>query len=160
MHSILSAAQRSIYKLLRFLLWTAAGVYLVLEVREVTTLHQLTRITVFAVLFLLANFQIGIARFLISREAAEGWLTFQASMAMFTAAMFAAMDGAIDYLIATVQWNPINPFLPVIFLLGWLVNLVSVVLAVASMEIFLRVIARVGPFHPGRTSADRQPDLE
>ena len=142
--SFLQLLQCWSYRALRLLLWAVAVGYLVLEAREVAAQRQLTQITVFAVLFLVASFQMGVARFLAQcSEPLWARGTLHASLAMFTASLFSVLDGAFDFLFASLQGVAASPFLPLLYLLGWGVNLLSVVLARASMETFLRILQRL-----------------
>lgn len=138
----LSPLQRWSLPILRCLLWAVALAYLVLEAREVANQRQLTQITVFAVLFLVANFQINLARYL-PFEHQEAKSSLQASLAMFAASLFSVLDGALDYLLASLQAVVAPGLLPIFYLMGWTVNLLSVVLAIGSMEVFLRSMQRL-----------------
>lgn len=136
--------QRGSLYLLRLLLWVVAIAYLVLEAREVAEQRQLTQITVFAVLFLVASFQMSVARFLATApDPAAARTVLQASMAMFTASLFSVLDGAFDHLFSSLQGGVASALLPALYLMGWLVNLLSVVLALGSMELFLRFLHRL-----------------
>ena len=84
--------QRWSIPILRLLLWGVALAYLVLEAREVASQRQLTQITVFAVLFLVANFQINLARYRPC-DHPESQPILEASLAMFAASLFAMLDG-------------------------------------------------------------------
>lgn len=134
--------QRWSLPILRLLLWAVAVAYLLLEAREVASQRQLTHITVFAVLVLVANFQINLARHLPSNHEEMDPL-IQASLAMFVASLFAMLDGALDYLLASFQGGMAPQLLPAFYLLGWGVNLLSVVLAIGSMEVFLGSMRRL-----------------
>lgn len=135
--------QRWIYRILRLLVWIVALAYLLLEAREVAEQRQLTRITVFAVLFLVASFQMSVARFLAAgTDPGETKLMVKASVAMFTASLFSVLDGAFDHLFVLLQGGVIQALLPALYLLGWVVNLLSVVLGLGSMEVFLRFLQR------------------
>jgi hypothetical protein len=135
--------QRWLYRLLRLLVWIVALAYLLLEAREVAQQRQLTQITVFAVLFLVASFQISLARLLSSAaDPAESRVVLKASLTMFTASLFSVLDGALDYLLTMLQAGVSSAILPGLYLLGWLVNLLSVGLGLASMEVFLRFLNR------------------
>ena len=135
--------QRWVYRLLRLLVWIVALAYLLLEAREVAEQRQLTRITVFAVLFLVASFQMSVARFLAAGTDPRDTKTIvKASVAMFTASLFSVLDGAFDHLFLMVQGGMVQALLPALYLLGWVVNLVSVVVGLGSMEVFLRFLQR------------------
>jgi hypothetical protein len=128
--------------ILRLLLWGVAAAYLLLEAREVASRRQLTQITVFAVLVLVANFQINLARHLPSNHEEMAPL-IQSSLAMFVASLFSMLDGALDFLLSSLQGDLAPQLLPAFYLLGWGVNLLSVVLAIGSMEVFLSSMRRL-----------------
>lgn len=136
--------QRWSYRVLRLLIWAVALGYLLLEAHEVAAQRQLAQITVFAVLFLVASFQIGVARFLLAvPEPAEARIVLQASLLMFTASLFSVLDGAFDHLFIALQAGVAGALLPPLYLLGWAVNLLCVLLGLASMEVFLRFLQRL-----------------
>lgn len=129
---------------LRLLLWVVALGYLLLEAREVTAQRQLTQITVFAVLFLVASFQMGLARFLLAvPDGAEATHAIQSSLAMFAASLFSVLDGALDQLFVSLPGVAGGPAVPLLYLLNWLLNLLCVVLALASIEQFLALLHRL-----------------
>jgi hypothetical protein len=99
------------------LLWLVAVAYLLLEAREVATQRQLTRITVFALLFLVANFQINLARHLGS-DHREAKPILQTSLAMFIGSLFSVLDGALDFLMASWSGGLLAGLLPAFYLLG------------------------------------------
>jgi hypothetical protein len=134
--------QRWSVAILRVLIWAVALGYLVVEAREVTSQRQLTQITIFAVLFLVANFQINVARALPPNHQ-ESRPLLQASLTMFLASLFSVLDGAMDHLFSALRGGDSHALLPAIFLLGWSVNLLSVVLALGSMEMFFRSLRRL-----------------
>lgn len=128
------------FAVLRLLIWAVALGYLLLEAREVAVQRQLTQITVFAVLFLVASFQMSMARFLATDpDPAEARSALQSSLAMFAASLFSVLDGALDHLFASL---PGGLAVPLLYLLGWSVNLLCVVLALASIEQFLATLNR------------------
>jgi hypothetical protein len=133
--------QRWSLPFLRVLLWVVAIFYLALEAREVTTLRQLTQITIFAVLFVVANFQINLAR---SFEPGHPEVRplHDAALAMFLASLFSLLDGAMDYLFASTSRGMASALLPAFYLLNWTVNLFCVALALGSMEGLLASVRR------------------
>jgi len=136
--------QRWSYGILRLLFWVVALAYLLLEAREVAAQRQLTQITVFAVLFLVASFQMSVARFLsATSDPTQARIVLQTSLAMFAASLFSVLDGALDHLFTSVSGSGAGLALPALYLLGWLVNLLSVVLALGSMELFLPALRRL-----------------
>ena len=66
----------------------------------------------------------------------------KASVAMFTASLFSVLDGAFDHLLVMVQGGVVQALLPALYLLGWVGNLLSVVVGLGSMEVFLRFLQR------------------
>ena len=143
MSRALLVLQRWSSSALRLLLWAAGLAYLVLEAREVATQRQLTQITVFALLFLVASFQLSFARYLAQGpDPQDSRRVLQAALAMFMASLFSVLDGAFDYLFASLQQGLASGLLPALYLFSWLVNLLSVVLALGSMEVFLRSVQR------------------
>jgi hypothetical protein len=134
--------QRWSVPILRVLLWVVALGYLVVEAREVASQRQLTQITLFAVLFLVANFLINVARALPPNHQ-ESRSLLQASLTMFLASLFSVLDGAMDHLFGALVRGVSHAVLPAIFLLGWAVNLLSVGLALGSMEMFFRSLRRL-----------------
>ncbi len=132
--------------ILRLLIWAVALAYLLLEAREVAVQRQLTQITIFAVLFLVASFQLSLARFLITGpEAPEATITMQSAVAMFAASLFSVLDGAFDHLFTALQGGGPSLAAPFLYLLGWVVNLLCVVLALTSLELFLAMLRRLIP---------------
>ena len=143
MNRTLLRLQRWSYGVLRLLFWAMALAYLLLEAREVAAQRQLTQITVFAVLFLVASFQMSLARFLSAGvDPAESRVVLQASLTMFMASLFSVLDGALDHLLVMLPAGVASGILPALYLLGWLVNLLCVGLGLASMEVFLRFLDR------------------
>lgn len=135
---------RGSWGLLRLLLWIVGLGYLVFEAREVTAQRQLTQITVFAVLFLVASFQMSMARYLVSSpDATEATSVLQSSLAMFSACLFSVLDGALDQLFLSLPGGAGGLVMPVLFLLNWAMNLLCVVLALASIELFLASMRRL-----------------
>ncbi len=132
------------FGVLRLLIWAVALGYLLLEAREVAAQRQLTQITVFAVLFLVASFQMSMARFLATDpDQAEARITLQSALAMFAASLFSVLDGALDHLFASLPGGAAGLAVPLLYVLGWSVNLLCVVLALASIELFLATLNRL-----------------
>ncbi|MCT0224196.1 hypothetical protein KQ310_03325 [Synechococcus sp. CS-1328] len=91
----------------------------------------------------MASFQMGVARFLAHDSDPLGASSaFQAALAMLTATLFSVLDGAFDFLFTSMQAGVASAVLPVLYLLSWAVNLLCVVLALGSMETFLRLLQR------------------
>lgn len=130
--------------LLRWLIWIAALGFLLVEAREVSAQRQLTQITVFAVLFLVASFQMSTARYLVSSpDAGEAPSVIQSAFAMFAASLFSVLDGVLDQLLVYLPGSVGVMAAPQLHLLNWAMNLLSVVLALASMELFLATLRRL-----------------
>jgi hypothetical protein len=140
-HSLMRL-QISSLGLLRLLLWAVAVGYLLLEAREVASQRQLTQITVFAVLALVANFQINLTRSLNSDHPLTQPI-LQSGLAMFMASLFAMLDGASDHLLSALKQSLSQGILSVFILLGWMLNILSVSLALGSMELFLRCLRQL-----------------
>ncbi len=132
--------------LLRVLIWGVALGFLLLEARELTAQRQLTQITVFAVLFLVASFQLSTARFLVTGpEAGEATTVLQSALVMFVASLFSVLDGALDQLLASLPGGVEGMAAPLLHVLNWAINLLSVVLALASIELFFSTLRRLIP---------------
>lgn len=142
MGRLLGTLQHWSTPILRVLLWAVALAYLLLEAREVAMQRQLTQITVFAVLFLVANFQINLARYLGPQQQ-ETRAIVQASLAMFSASLFSILDGALDYLLGSLQGEQAIGVVSTVYGLGWGLNVLCVLLAIGSMELFLSSVQRL-----------------
>ena len=63
---------------------------------------------------------------------------------MFCASLLGVFDAALDFLIGALKLPAnVTPAWSFLFALGWLINLMAVVLAIQSMESFLPLL-----FHP------------
>lgn len=134
------------YRVLRLLIWAVALGFVLLEAREVAVQRQLTQITIFAVLFLVASFQLSLARFLVTvPDAPEATIAMQSSLAMFAASLFSVLDGALDQLFVFLPGGAAGHLAPPLYVLSWAVNVLSVVLALASIELFLGMLRRLIP---------------
>ena len=135
-------------------LWLLGTVYLFIEAHEVIAREQITNITFFTVLFILANHQLSVSRnFLALKQFKTASRCYRASSLMFCASLLGVFDAALDYLIGavTLPTSAITAWFS-LFALGWAVNLVAVLLAIQSMETFLPLL-----FHshrPDRSGAD------
>jgi hypothetical protein len=130
--------------LLRCLIWVVALGFLLLEARELTAQRQLTQITVFAVLFLVASFQMSTARFLVTGpDAGEAPAVLQSALVMFAASLFSVLDGALDQLLVVLPGGAGGMAGSVLHVLNWAMNLLCVVLALASIELFLGTLRRL-----------------
>jgi len=130
---------------IRIGLWLLGAIYLFLEAREVIAREQITSITIFALLFILASHQLSVSKnFLTLEQFRAASRCYKASSLMFSASLLAVFDAALDFLIgSTKSTGSTSALWSFLFGLGWLINLVAVVLALQSMEKFLPLL-----FHP------------
>ena len=85
------------FAVLRFLFPIAGFAYLAIESREIFTVRQLSNLTLFFALFMIANFQMSTSRALLrTNKRREGIRAAQIAGIMFVATLFAALDAAID----------------------------------------------------------------
>ena len=64
---------------------------------------------------------------------------------MFIASLMAVFDASLDFLISSITPGSLAPsVLSSLFVLGWGVNLIAVIFALVSMELFLPVMV-TGP---------------
>ena len=130
----------------RFLIWAVAIGYLVAESRELYELQQFTQLTQFALFFLLANFQLNIARFYkITNKLALAIKLKNESLLMFFASVLAVAEAAIDHTIPAISagsWQELTPLLGAFFVLNWLLNLVMIGLAAYSLERTVGLLSR------------------
>lgn len=59
---------------------------------------------------------------------------------MFIATLFSALDAALDTIIKDFALSRTDPVAVVLFVSGWLINLLAVLMAVVSMHRFLPVL--------------------
>ena len=120
--------------------------YLFIEAREVIETKQLSNIAIFAILFILASYQLNISRVHISlKKLAPATRCYRASSLMFIASLMAGFDASLDFLISSITPGSLAPsVLSSLFVLGWGVNLIAVIFALVSMELFLPVMV-TGP---------------
>ena len=123
--------------LCRFLIWSVAIGYLVAESRELYEFQQFTQLTQFALFFLLANFQLNIARFFkITNKLTLAVRLKNDSLLMFFASILAVAEAAIDHAIPAIgsgSWKDLALLLGPFFVLNWLLNLVMIGLAAYSL---------------------------
>ena len=131
---------------IRFGIWLMGAGYLFMEAREVIATKQIANITIFALLFVLASYQLSTARLYISvKKLSLSTRCYRASSFMFIASLMAVFDASLDFLIGSVSPELIAPLLLYfLFIVGWVVNLLAVILTLASMELFLPVMV-AGP---------------
>ena len=127
------------------LAWCTALVYIAIETKYALEAQTLLNITSFAVLFLLASMQFSISRFLQrSKRQALAESTFHSGLAMFYAALFDLFDACVDEFIrrfeSTLLPSSLTYFL---HLMSWLITILATVLAVYSIDKFLRTLSRI-----------------
>ena len=140
-------------KLCRAAIWSTAGLFMSLETQGVYELRQIYQVTIFALLLLIANYQLNTARYYqFGKKAGKELKAKRASYEMFTAALLAILDAGIDQLIqdssqSTSYLNamPTSP----LFYTGWTINLVSTILAAKSLSNFVEI-----------TMSSRQPKID
>ena len=123
----------------RCLIWLIAAGYVAAETREVVQQEQLAEITQFALFFLIANFQLSLARYYQSaREETLALMQKSCSVLMFFACLLAVADAAMDTVIAAISRGTLiggSASVSVMaFAAGWLLNLAMVVLAALSLD--------------------------
>ena len=127
---------------LRSAIWTIALGYLLIEALETFSNRQILNLAIFATLYALATYQYSTARycFAMGRRNLSA-SAYRASNRMFLASLMAIGDAAQDALAIPLQaisqgaW-----FLPGLFGLGLIFNLVAVVMAVWSLELHLPIV--------------------
>ena len=137
---------------LRVFVWLMGAGYLFIEAREVIATKQLSNITIFAVLFILASYQLNVSRlFIVLKKFASASRCYRASTLMFIASLMAVFDASLDFLISTISPESLAPIaLTWLFILGWSVNLIAVIFTLISMELFIPIIVS----GPSTKSAD------
>ena len=130
----------------RFLIWSVAIGYLVAESRELYEFQQFTQLTQFALFFLLANFQLNIARFFkITNKLTLAIRLKNDSLLMFFASTLAVAEAAIDHAIPAISgdsWSELALLLGPFFVLNWLLNLVMIGMAAYSLERTVGLLGR------------------
>ena len=130
----------------RCLIWAIAAGYVASETREVVQQKQLAEIAQFALFFLIANFQLSLARYYQKAEKeALGILYKSCSILMFFACLLAVADAAMDSLIAAISRGAIGGVEWVsglAFTADWLVNVAMVVLAALSLDRFMSLLCQ------------------
>ncbi|HGY5551160.1 MAG: hypothetical protein AB8A30_05525 [Prochlorococcus sp.] len=132
---------RAFIAVLRPLIWTLGLVYLLTEAREMFDLHQYTSIAIFTVFILVASFQMRVSLLLMRLKNQYAIDAYRAGMFMFVASLFSMFDAAIDFCIKSLQGDFTEILLAPLFVIGWLVNLSSVILALLSVEVFIKIIS-------------------
>ena len=126
--------------------WIVGAGYLFIEARESIETKQLSNIAIFAILFILASHQLNISRFHISlKKFMPASRCYRASSLMFIASLMAVFDASLDYLISSITPESLAPpALTSLFILGGSVNLIAVIFALISMDLFLPIMV-AGP---------------
>ena len=131
--------------LCRGLIWLMAICFLIIETLGVFQFKQDTQVAVFALLFVLANFQLRVARSYKSNDQELPFLKAKlASLQMFLASIFAVSDAALDLVIETLlkgKINSVNLFTGALFVIGWFINLAMILLAIISFDRFMRLLS-------------------
>ena len=142
--------------LIRFGIWLMGAGYLFMEAREVVATKQLSNITIFALLFILASHQLSIARVHMSvKKFSLSTRCYRASSLMFIASLMAVFDASLDFLISSISPETLAPILLfLLFIVGWIVNLLAVILTILSMELLLPVIIAGPTTKPADWSSD------
>ena len=122
--------------------WLVGAGYLFMEAREVVATRQIANITIFALLFVLGSHQLSTSRLHLSLDRlAVAARCYRFSTLMFLASLMAVFDAALDFLIGSLPINTLpEPILGSLFVLGWLVNLIAVLLSIRSLEQYLPVM--------------------
>ena len=130
--------------------------HLFIDAREVIATKQLSNITIFAILFILASYQLNVSKFFILlKKFAPASRCYRASSLMFIASLMAVFDASLDFLISSISPESLAPIvLTWLFILGWSVNLMAVIFTLISMELFLPIIIS----GPSTKSADWDSD--
>ena len=128
----------------RVLAWVLAIALLIAETREVFELRQLTQLTQFALIFLLAQYQLSTAIYYKTIDDLLAVKIKQCSSQMFLASVFAAADAALDQAVKSIKValeGNVDLLVRPLFLLGWLINLAMIVLALSAFDRFMRLLA-------------------
>ena len=130
----------------RCLIWFIAIGFLASETREVFQLQQITQLTQFALFFLLANYQLSIARYhQAGRDDALALKLKSCSLQMFFASVLAVSDAALDELIHSIVTAPIAAgglLTGTLFVVGWLINVAMILIAALSLDRTIRLLGR------------------
>ena len=142
--------------LIRIALWVTGAGYLFIEAREVVATKQIANITIFALLFILASHQLNISKLYVSiKKFSLATRCYRASSLMFIASLMAVFDASLDFLISSISPETLAPILLFfLFTVGWIVNLLAVILTILSMELFLPVIIAGPTTKPADWSSD------
>jgi len=129
------------FAVLRFLFPIAGLAYLAIESREIFTVRQLSNLTLFFALFMIANFQMSTSRALLrTNKRREGIRAAQIAGIMFMATLFAALDAALDAFFSQYNLSSMGIIGYLLFTLGWLCSSTAVIFAVISMHRFIDIL--------------------
>ena len=122
----------------RCLIWVLAVGYVAAETREVVQQKQLAEIAQFALFFLIANFQLSLARYYQSarQETLAQWHK-SCGVLMFFACLLAVAEAAMDFVIAGISRDALalgGLASTMAFTADWLLNLAMVALAALSLD--------------------------
>ena len=130
----------------RCLIWLIAAGYVASETREVVQQKQLAEIAQFALFFLIANFQLSLARYYQKAEKETLAILYKScSILMFFACLLAVADAAMDSLIAAISRDAISGGTwasGLAFTADWLLNVAMVVLAAVSLDRFMCLLCQ------------------
>ena len=129
----------------RVLAWVLAIALLIAETREVFELRQLTQLTQFALIFLLAQYQLSTAIYYKTFDDVLAVKIKKCSSQMVLASVFAAADAALDQAVKSIKVvleGNVDLLVRPLFLLGWLINLAMIVLALSAFDRFMRLLAQ------------------
>ena len=122
----------------RCLIWVIAVGYIAAEAREVVQQEQLAEITQFALFFLIANFQLSLARYYQSaKKETLAQLHKSCGVLMFFACLLAVAEAGMDAVIAALSRGTLiggTLLSGTAFAADWLLNLFMVVLAALSLD--------------------------
>ena len=114
-----------------------------MESREIFELRQITSVTLFVGLSVVGNLQMSVGRALIkTSEQRLGFKAAQAAGLMLIAALFSSVDAAVDVFLNAINIEEKNLLIFLLFLGGWVCNVVAVLIACISVQRFLPLLQR------------------
>ena len=132
-------------KLYKAVIWCTAGIFIAIESQEIFELQQINQITIFALLFVISNYQLSTARYhLAAKDNENECLAKKASFQMFIGSLLAALDAGLDQLIQdSAQHSNSSIGIPTtaMFYLGFLINIIMALLVAKSLTSFVDVMA-------------------
>jgi len=131
--------------LVRVLAWCTALAYIALDTKIAFEGQELLNVTSFAVLFLLASMQFSISRFLQrSKQDVLAESIFHSGLTMFYAALFDLFESCTDEFIRRFESTLLSPtYTYFLHLMSWSITILATVLAVLSIDKFLRTLSRI-----------------